>query len=91
MFATHIPVAGTRWNAPLQLAQRSAPCDGHCAPDVGVPYEQMHCLVAHWRSEVLVGAILSYCAELHVAVAAQTRSDVAVGATVSYCPLPHGV
>ena len=47
-------------------------CVGHAAPVAAVPpLAQVHCLVAHWRFCVLLGATVWYSALLHVVHATQ--------------------
>ena len=48
----------------------AAPFIGHAAPAAAVPpLAQVHCLVAHCRFCVLLGATVWYCAAVHVAEA----------------------
>ena len=50
----------------------AAPFAGHVAPEAAVPpLAQVHCLVAHWRFCVLLGATVSYSALVHVVHATQ--------------------
>ena len=89
--AAHSALLFAKWYAPVQLAHLALPCTGHASPEVCTPFAQWHCFVAHWRSDVVVAAVTSYCPAKHAVCDAQSRSDVAVGATLWYCPTPHCV
>ena len=89
--AAHSALLFAKWYAPVQLAHLALPCTGHASPEVCTPFAQWHCFVAHWRSDVVVAAVTSYCPAKHAVCDAQSRSDVAVGATLWYCPAPHCV
>ena len=50
----------------------AAPFAGQASPEAAVPpLAQVHCLVAHWRFCVLLGATVSYSALVHVVHATQ--------------------
>ena len=50
----------------------ATPFVGHAVPEAAVPpLAHVHCLVAHWRFRVLLGATVSYSALPQVAHATQ--------------------
>ena len=83
--------APAKWCIAKQLTHECAPWLLHSSLVALTPLLQRHCFVAHWRSDVVVAAVTSYCPAKHAVCDAQSRSDVAVGATLWYCPAPHCV
>jgi hypothetical protein len=82
----------TSVNAPVQLWHLLSPCTGHMEPIAPWPFAQLHTLVAHTRSLVAVGAVVSYWYEAHAgACVAQKRSELSVGVVACHSPVAHEV
>ena len=73
-----------RWWFATHAVHLAALCVGQAAPVAADPFVQTHCFVAHWRSVVSVGSLLSYWVPSHVPIAAHVRSAVAVDGSDSY-------
>ena len=51
---------------PEHAVHLASPFAGHAAPVAASPFWHVHCLVAHWRFCVLLGATVWYSALVHV-------------------------
>ena len=63
---SHDFVAATMPYPAAHVAHVAVLCVVHAAPVAASPLAHVHCLVAHWRFCVLLGATVWYSAPVHV-------------------------
>ena len=68
---SHEAVAVTMPYPAAHVVHVAVLCAAHAAPVAPSPLAHVHCLVAHWRFRVLLGATVSYSALPQVAHATQ--------------------